>query len=50
VAENIIGQCRRAGAGNFAAIFGRAIPPEQQKTWYHDFGDGTIPYLRAAAV
>lgn len=26
VAENIIQQCRSIGAGNFAAIFGRAIP------------------------
>ena len=50
VAENIIGQCRRAGAGNFAAIFGRAIPPEQQKIWYQDFGAGTIPHLREVAL
>ncbi len=50
VAENIIAQCRSAGAGNFAAIFGRGIPPEQQKSWYHDFGAGTIPHLRAVAV
>jgi len=35
---------------NFAAIFGRAVPPERLKIWYHDFGAGTIPHLRAAAV
>jgi len=50
VAEQIVTQCRSTGAGHFAAIFGRATAPEEQKGWYRDFGVGTIPVLRAAAM
>jgi len=50
VAEQIVTQCRSAGAGHFAAIFGRATSPEEQKGWYRDFGAGTIPALRATAM
>jgi len=50
VAEQIVTQCRGAGAGHFAAIFGRATAPEEQMGWYRDFGAGTIPTLRATAM
>jgi alkanesulfonate monooxygenase SsuD/methylene tetrahydromethanopterin reductase-like flavin-dependent oxidoreductase (luciferase family) len=50
VAEQIVNQCRIAGAGHFAAIFGRGIPPEEQKGWYRDFGARVIPNLRGAAL
>ena len=50
VAEQIIEQCRAAGAGNFAALFNRAQPPEKLKEWYADFGGRVIPRLRCAVV
>jgi alkanesulfonate monooxygenase SsuD/methylene tetrahydromethanopterin reductase-like flavin-dependent oxidoreductase (luciferase family) len=50
VAEEIVAQCQSAGAGHFAAIFNRAASPDRLKTWYRDFGTGTIPTLRKAAV
>ena len=50
VAEQIIGQCRRAGAGNFAALFDRMATPAQLMDCYRDFGAVTIPLLRKAAV
>jgi alkanesulfonate monooxygenase SsuD/methylene tetrahydromethanopterin reductase-like flavin-dependent oxidoreductase (luciferase family) len=50
VAEQIIGQCRRAGAGNFAALFDRMATPAQLTDCYRDFGAVTIPLLRKAAV
>jgi alkanesulfonate monooxygenase SsuD/methylene tetrahydromethanopterin reductase-like flavin-dependent oxidoreductase (luciferase family) len=49
VSEQIVSQCRVAGAGNFAAIFGLGTAPEQLRAWYRDFGAGVIPVLRAAA-
>jgi alkanesulfonate monooxygenase SsuD/methylene tetrahydromethanopterin reductase-like flavin-dependent oxidoreductase (luciferase family) len=50
VAEQIIEQCRAAGAGNFAAIFNRAQPPETLKEWYAEFGSHVIPKLRCTVV
>jgi alkanesulfonate monooxygenase SsuD/methylene tetrahydromethanopterin reductase-like flavin-dependent oxidoreductase (luciferase family) len=50
VAEEIIAQCRRTGAGNFALLFDRTVRPEQLKSWYRDFGAEAIPLLRAARV
>ena len=50
VAEQIIGQCRAAGAGNFAATFDRSRPPERLKEWYVEYGSKVIPRLREAAV
>ena len=50
VAEEIIAQCRRTGAGNFAALFDRTTPPEQLQSWYRDFGAHVIPLLRSARV
>jgi alkanesulfonate monooxygenase SsuD/methylene tetrahydromethanopterin reductase-like flavin-dependent oxidoreductase (luciferase family) len=45
VAEQIITQCGQVGAGNFAALFDRSVPPERMQNWYRDFGVGTIPLL-----
>ena len=50
VAEQIIAQCRGTGAGHFAGIMDRSASPEKLKDWYRDFGAGTIPALRAAAM
>ena len=50
VAEQIIAQCRSAGAGNFAALFDRMATPAQLMDCYRDFGAVTIPRLRSAAV
>jgi len=50
VAEQIITQCRGAGAGHFAAIFDRSASPERLGDWYRDFGATTIPVLREAHV
>jgi len=50
VAEQIVSQCRTAGAGNIAAIFGWGIPPEHLQGWYRGFGADVIPALRAAAL
>jgi alkanesulfonate monooxygenase SsuD/methylene tetrahydromethanopterin reductase-like flavin-dependent oxidoreductase (luciferase family) len=50
VAEQIVEQCRQAGAGHFAALFDRRKSPTELKAWYRDFGAGTIPLLRTAKV
>lgn len=50
VAEQIIAQCRAAGAGHFAATFDRSRPPEQLKQWYAAYGADVIPPLRQAAI
>jgi hypothetical protein len=50
IVEQIIGQCRTAGAGNFAATFDRSRPPERLKEWYVEYGADVIPRLRQAAV
>jgi alkanesulfonate monooxygenase SsuD/methylene tetrahydromethanopterin reductase-like flavin-dependent oxidoreductase (luciferase family) len=50
VASEIVDQCRRTGAGNFAALFDRSVPPDQQQGWYRAFGTGVIPRLRATDV
>jgi alkanesulfonate monooxygenase SsuD/methylene tetrahydromethanopterin reductase-like flavin-dependent oxidoreductase (luciferase family) len=50
VAEEIIGQCRRTGAGNFAALFDRTRRPDELMSWYRDFGAEAIPLLRGARV
>jgi alkanesulfonate monooxygenase SsuD/methylene tetrahydromethanopterin reductase-like flavin-dependent oxidoreductase (luciferase family) len=50
VADQIIAQCRDAGAGHFAGIFDRSASPERLGDWYRDFGEGTIPALRRATV
>jgi alkanesulfonate monooxygenase SsuD/methylene tetrahydromethanopterin reductase-like flavin-dependent oxidoreductase (luciferase family) len=49
-AEQIIAQCRSAGAGHFAALFDRMATPAQMADYYRDFGAVTIPLLRSAAV
>jgi len=48
VAEEIIEQCTRTGAGNFAALFDRSMSPEQLMGWYASYGATAIPRLRAA--
>ncbi|HUZ31564.1 MAG TPA: LLM class flavin-dependent oxidoreductase [Xanthobacteraceae bacterium] len=50
VAEQIIAQCRSAGAGHFAALFDRMAPPALMADYYRDFGAVTIPLLRSAAL
>jgi alkanesulfonate monooxygenase SsuD/methylene tetrahydromethanopterin reductase-like flavin-dependent oxidoreductase (luciferase family) len=50
VAEQIIAQCREAGAGHFSAVFDRSVGPARLKEWYRDFGAVTIPKLRSATV
>src|SRR5689334_19108532 len=50
VADDIIAQCREAGAGHFAALFDRSTPPDQLMTWYRDYGAVAIPRLRDATV
>ena len=50
IAEQIVGQCRLAGAGHFAATFDRARPPTVLKEWYAEYGADVIPHLRQAAV
>jgi hypothetical protein len=50
VAEEIVDQCRRAGAGHFAVIFERAAGPKQIAAWYREFGAAVIPTLRKAEV
>ncbi|MGH6988501.1 MAG: LLM class flavin-dependent oxidoreductase [Stellaceae bacterium] len=48
VAEQIITQCRDAGAGHFAMIFDRAQTPEQLGELYALYGREVIPTLRRA--
>jgi alkanesulfonate monooxygenase SsuD/methylene tetrahydromethanopterin reductase-like flavin-dependent oxidoreductase (luciferase family) len=50
VAQEIIAQCRRTGAGNFAALFDRTMRPDQLQSWYQEFGAHAIPLLRSARV
>jgi alkanesulfonate monooxygenase SsuD/methylene tetrahydromethanopterin reductase-like flavin-dependent oxidoreductase (luciferase family) len=50
IAEEIIRQCRTAGAGHFAATFDRSRPPQVLKDWYVDYGAHVIPILRKACV
>jgi alkanesulfonate monooxygenase SsuD/methylene tetrahydromethanopterin reductase-like flavin-dependent oxidoreductase (luciferase family) len=50
VAEQVIGQCRAAGAGHFAATFDRSRPPKELGEWYVEYGANVIPPLRQAAV
>jgi alkanesulfonate monooxygenase SsuD/methylene tetrahydromethanopterin reductase-like flavin-dependent oxidoreductase (luciferase family) len=50
VAEEIIEQCSRTGAGNFAALFERTRPPEELQSWYRAFGADAIPLLRSASL
>jgi alkanesulfonate monooxygenase SsuD/methylene tetrahydromethanopterin reductase-like flavin-dependent oxidoreductase (luciferase family) len=50
VAEQIIAQCRSAGAGHFAALFDRMASPAQRADYYREFGAVTIPLLREATV
>jgi hypothetical protein len=49
-AEEIVAQCRRTGAGNFAALFDRTMSPDRLKVWYEQFGAQAIPLLHAAQV
>ena len=49
VAMQIIEQCRKAGAGNFAATFDHSRPPEKLKEWYVEYGANVIPLLRRPA-
>src|SRR5262249_35023663 len=46
VAEQIISQCRLAGAGHFATLFDRARSPHVLKEWYVEYGADVIPPLR----
>jgi alkanesulfonate monooxygenase SsuD/methylene tetrahydromethanopterin reductase-like flavin-dependent oxidoreductase (luciferase family) len=48
VAEQIIAQCRDAGAGHFAMIFDRAATPQRLGDFYRMFGSGVIPALHRA--
>jgi alkanesulfonate monooxygenase SsuD/methylene tetrahydromethanopterin reductase-like flavin-dependent oxidoreductase (luciferase family) len=50
IAEQIVAQCRSAGAGNFAALFDRFASPAQLMDGYRAFGEVVIPKLRAAPV
>jgi alkanesulfonate monooxygenase SsuD/methylene tetrahydromethanopterin reductase-like flavin-dependent oxidoreductase (luciferase family) len=50
IAEEIIAQCRSAGAGHFAALFDRFIPPAQMMDGYREIGEVVIPKLRATPV
>jgi hypothetical protein len=50
VAQQIVSQCRTAGAGNFAAIFGLGVTPDTLQGWYRDFGAHVIPVIRATAL
>ena len=46
VADEIVTQCRDAGAGHFAMIFDRAASPERLGEIYGMYGDAVIPVLR----
>jgi alkanesulfonate monooxygenase SsuD/methylene tetrahydromethanopterin reductase-like flavin-dependent oxidoreductase (luciferase family) len=50
IADEIIAQCRRSGAGNIAVIFNRSFSPATIKAWYRTFGAEVIPRLRTAEV
>ena len=50
VAQQIIEQCHKVGAGNFAALFDRTMSPQQLKGWYAEFGASVIPLLRETCI
>src|SRR6185503_2702498 len=50
IADEIVAQCRAAGAGHFAIIFYRAAGPRLLNDWYRTFGAAVIPTLRNADV
>ena len=50
IAEHIIDQCQRAGAGHFAAVFDRSTSPRELMRWYAAYGAGTNPLLHQAQV
>jgi hypothetical protein len=50
IADEIVAQCRAAGAGHVAIIFYRAAGPALLKDWYGRFGAEVIPMLRKAAM
>jgi alkanesulfonate monooxygenase SsuD/methylene tetrahydromethanopterin reductase-like flavin-dependent oxidoreductase (luciferase family) len=50
IADEIIAQLCRAGAGNVAVIFDRSAGPATLKGWYREFGAEVIPRLRTAEV
>jgi alkanesulfonate monooxygenase SsuD/methylene tetrahydromethanopterin reductase-like flavin-dependent oxidoreductase (luciferase family) len=50
IAEQIVAQCRTAGAGHFAALFDRLASPAQLMDRYRDFGAVTIPRLRGTTI
>jgi alkanesulfonate monooxygenase SsuD/methylene tetrahydromethanopterin reductase-like flavin-dependent oxidoreductase (luciferase family) len=50
VAEQIIAQCQRAGAGNFLCTIDRSAPLEQRMTSYELYARHVIPALRRATV
>jgi alkanesulfonate monooxygenase SsuD/methylene tetrahydromethanopterin reductase-like flavin-dependent oxidoreductase (luciferase family) len=49
VAEQIIDQCRRCGAGHFLAMLGRSVTPRRREALTL-FGEEVIPRLRRAQV
>jgi alkanesulfonate monooxygenase SsuD/methylene tetrahydromethanopterin reductase-like flavin-dependent oxidoreductase (luciferase family) len=50
IAEEIIAQCRSAGAGHFAGLFDRFTPPAQMMDDCREFGEVVIPKLHARPV
>jgi alkanesulfonate monooxygenase SsuD/methylene tetrahydromethanopterin reductase-like flavin-dependent oxidoreductase (luciferase family) len=48
VAEQIVAQCRDAGAGHFSMIFDRGESPERLAEFYALYGKEVIPHLRRA--
>ncbi|MEH2623014.1 alkanesulfonate monooxygenase SsuD/methylene tetrahydromethanopterin reductase-like flavin-dependent oxidoreductase (luciferase family) [Bradyrhizobium sp. AZCC 1719] len=49
VAEQIIDQCRKCGAGHFLAMLGRSFTPRRRETLAL-FGEEVIPQLRRAEI
>jgi len=50
IPEQIIAQCRSAGAGHFAALFDRLATPAQLTECYREFSAVVIPLLRKTKV
>ncbi|HXQ53026.1 MAG TPA: LLM class flavin-dependent oxidoreductase [Stellaceae bacterium] len=50
VAEEIIAQCRRVGAGHFLCTMDRASPPDQRMGAFELYARDVIPALRRAAL
>ncbi len=50
IAEQIVDQCRRAGAGHFSVIFDRSVSIAELRNNYRVFGAEVIPVLRRAEV